>query len=70
MQKDIEYYKNFKVTKEKSVEPAFIKKLREQKQQVAYSSFDMDVLTWLNEQDKDTKKHLNEVIRHFMAIKA
>lgn len=65
----IEYYKNLDTTNAKLVQPAIIKKLRERQKEVAYNSFDMDVLTWLSTQDPDTKKHINEVIRHFMAVK-
>ena len=65
----VEYYKNLDTTNAKLVQPAIIKKLRERQREVAYSSLDMDVLTWLSTQDVDTKKHINEVIRHFMAVK-
>lgn len=65
----VEYYKNLDTTNAKLVQPAIIKKLRQRQQEVAYSSLDMDVLTWLSTQDTDTKKHINEVIRHFMAVK-
>ena len=65
----VEYYKNLDTTNAKLVQPAIIKKLRERQREVAYSALDMDVLTWLSTQDVDTKKHINEVIRHFMAVK-
>ena len=65
----VEYYKNLDTTNAKLVQPAIIKKLRERQREVAYSSLDMDVLTWLSTQDVDTKRHINEVIRHFMAVK-
>ena len=65
----VEYYKNLDTTNAKLVQPAIIKKLREHKREVACSALDMDVLTWLSTQDMDTKKHINEVIRHFMAVK-
>jgi hypothetical protein len=31
---------------------------------------DVDVSTWLTSQDSTTKQHINEMIRHAMALKA
>jgi len=69
MQNEFEHYRNLDTSEAKVVEPVIIKKLRERKQEIASNSFDMDVLTWLSGQDQATKQHINEVIRHFMAVK-
>nr|WP_315040923.1 hypothetical protein [uncultured Moraxella sp.] len=44
-------------------------KLKEQTQAIANNVLDDDVIYWLNHQDNSTKRHINEVIRHFMAFK-
>lgn len=62
-------YENFDFSKAKITEPRLIKKIRQLQQQEAEQSFDDDVLSWVVKQDETTKRHLNEVIRHFMAIK-
>lgn len=38
------------------------------KAQQTQKPFDDDVIDWLSKQDQTTKHHINEVIRHFMAI--
>lgn len=35
-------------------------------QQIA---FDDDILEWISTQDDETRNHINEVVRHFMAVK-
>jgi hypothetical protein len=30
---------------------------------------DADVVTWLSTQDQETRKHINDMIRHAMALK-
>ena len=32
-------------------------------------AFDADVVTWLGSQDNETKQHINDMVRHIMALK-
>ena len=69
MKDDLEHYKNFDFSQAKLVKPEIIKKLQARHAEAQAKVFDADVVTWLSTQDSDTKKHINEVIRHFMAVK-
>lgn len=69
MQNELERYKNFDPTNAPLVKPYFVKKLQERHATAQAQAFDADVVTWVSSQDAATKQHINEVIRHFMAIK-
>jgi uncharacterized protein (DUF4415 family) len=69
MKDDLEHYKNFDFSQAKLVKPEIIKKLQARHAEAQAKVLDADVVTWLSTQDPDTKKHINEVIRHFMAVK-
>lgn len=69
MNDELEYYKNFDFSQAKLVKPKIIQKLQERHAEAQGKVLDADVVTWLSTQDLDTKKHINEVIRHFMAVK-
>ena len=69
MENNIEYYKNVDVSRDKHVEPTFVKELRKRHAAAQAMAFDADVVTWVSSQDAATKQHINEVIRHFMAVK-
>jgi hypothetical protein len=69
MQKDIEYYKNLDVSRAKHIEPEFIKELRKRHAIAQEKAFDVDVVEWVNTQDQATKQHINDMIRHVMALK-
>lgn len=44
-------------------------KLQEYHAETESKVLDADVLMWLSVQDQDTKHHVNEIIRHIMALK-
>ena len=69
MQNELERYKNFDPTNAPLVKPNFVKKLQERHAAAQAMAFDADVVTWVSSQDAATKQHINEVIRHFMAVK-
>jgi uncharacterized protein (DUF4415 family) len=66
---DIERYKNFDFSQAKLVKPEIIKKLQARHAEAQAKVLDADVVTWLSTQDVATQQHINEVIRHFMAVK-
>ncbi len=39
------------------------------KEQAKAQAIDDDVIAWIESQDSDTKRHINEILRHFMAMK-
>ncbi|ENV35433.1 hypothetical protein F960_00340, partial [Acinetobacter gerneri DSM 14967 = CIP 107464 = MTCC 9824] len=51
------------------VKPSFVKKLQERHVIAQAKAFDADVVTWLSSQDNETKQHINEMVRHIMALK-
>lgn len=67
MDKDYEIYKDFDMTGAKRGIPSHIAQL--QVQSKAHHTLDDDVMAWLSVQDEVTKRHINDVIRHFMAVK-
>ena len=69
MQNDLERYKNFDPTNAPVVKPNFVKKLQERHAIAQAKAFDADVVTWLSSQDDETKQHINEMVRHIMALK-
>lgn len=69
MQTDIDYYKNLDISKAKQVEPEFIKEFKKRHAAAQAKAFDVDVVEWVNTQDQETKRHINEMIRHLMAVK-
>jgi uncharacterized protein (DUF4415 family) len=68
-QDSLEYYKNFDTSKVAPIKHPLVKKLQERHAVAQTKVLDADVVTWLNSQDAATKQHINEVIRHFMAVK-
>lgn len=66
---DDKYYQEYNFDNVDLVVPDTIKKIRENKRNLAQSTLDTDILLWLDKQDDTTKRHINDVIRHFMAIK-
>lgn len=70
MQEDsLEYYKNFDTSKVAPIKHPLVKKLQERHAAAQAKVLDADVVTWLSTQDVATQQHINEVIRHFMAVK-
>jgi len=69
MQNDLKRYKNFDPTNAPVVKPNFVKKLQERHAIAQAKAFDADVVTWLSSQDDETKQHINEMVRHIMALK-
>jgi uncharacterized protein (DUF4415 family) len=69
MRDDLEHYKNFDFSQAKLVKPEIIKKLQKRHAEAQAKVLDADVVTWLSTQDLATQQHINEVIRHFMAVK-
>lgn len=65
----IQHYQNFDFSKAKVVEPSLIKKIRQLQQEETQQPLDEDVFNWVIQQDDSTKRHINAVIRHFMAVK-
>lgn len=68
MQNELEHYQNLDTSHANVVEPEVLKKLKERKRYVQ-QAFDIDVLDWLYKQDDETKRHINDMIRHAMALK-
>ena len=69
MQNELERYKNFDPTNAPVVKPKFVKKLQERHAIAQAKAFDADVVSWLSSQDDETKQHINEMVRHIMALK-
>ena len=69
MQNELERYKNFDPTNAPLVKPSLVKKLQERHAIAQAKAFDPDVVTWLSSQDNETKQHINEMVRHIMALK-
>lgn len=69
MQNELDRYKNFDPTDANVVKPKFVQKLQERHAEAQAKVLDVDVVTWLNGQDQETKQHINEMIRHVMALK-
>lgn len=69
MQEELEHYKDFDFSQAKLVKPEIIKKLQERHAEAQAKVLDADVVMWLSGQDQDTKQHINEMIRHIMALK-
>lgn len=69
MQNELDRYKNFDFNDAKLVKPKFVQKLQERHAEAQAKVLDVDVVTWLNGQDQETKQHINEMIRHVMALK-
>lgn len=58
------------ISRESHVVPNVLKKYQANKSALnTPSPIDDDVMNWLLQQDDETRNHINEVIRHFMAIK-
>lgn len=46
-----------------------LKKLQERHAIAQAKAFDADVVEWLSSQDNETKQHINDMVRHVMALK-
>lgn len=68
MREDLEY-RDLDFGQATLVKPAILKKLQERHADAQAKVLDADVVTWLSHQDHETKKHVNDVIRHIMALK-
>ena len=69
MQNELERYKNFDPTNVPLVKPNFVKKLQERHATAQANVIDADVVRWLSTQDQETRQHINDMIRHAMALK-
>ena len=65
----INYYENLDTSNATVVEPKFIKELRKRRAAAQARVLDAEVETKISTQDAATQQHINEVIRHFMAVK-
>ena len=66
---ELEYYKNLDVSDAKEIKHPLIAELQKRHALAQAKVLDADVVTWLSTQDAATQQHINEVIRHFMAVK-
>lgn len=63
-------YEDVDISRENHVVPNVLKKYQANKSALNNQSpIDDDVMNWLLQQDDETRNHINEVIRHLMAIK-
>ncbi|MFB2538158.1 MULTISPECIES: hypothetical protein [unclassified Acinetobacter] len=73
MQDIIEHYENLDTSDFKVVQPKIIQTLQQRHHDFLASQhilgLDAEVLTWLSHQDSHTKSHINDVIKHIMAVK-
>lgn len=69
MQNELDRYKNLDLNDVKLVKPKFVQKLQERHAAAQSKVLDADVVMWLDGQDQETKQHINEMIRHIMALK-
>lgn len=67
-EKDLAFYKEFDPAQSHQIKHPLIEKLQANKR-LAEQNFDDDVLSWVSTQDLETKRHINDVIRHIMAVK-
>lgn len=68
-QDELEYYKNFDTSKITPIKHPLVKKLQERHAAAQAKVIDADVVTWLSTQDQETRQHINDMIRHAMALK-
>lgn len=67
---DFEYYKNLDFSDAKPARlNTRIAQMQENKCKAMANVLDDDVMIWIATQDDTTKRHINDVIRLFMAIK-
>jgi hypothetical protein len=66
---ELEYYKNLDVSDAKEIKHPLIAELQKRHTFAQAKAFDVDVVEWVNTQDQETKRHINEMIRHLMAVK-
>ncbi len=67
---ELDYYKDFDFDNAKIIKHPTIALLQERHRlaEQAGQSLDEDVMKWLVIQDSDTKQHINDMIRHVMAL--
>ncbi len=71
---DNNYFDDFDFDTAKSIKHPLIKKLQDNVVQQNGDNLqdlpiDDDIVQWLLKQDDNTKRHINEVLRHVMAVK-
>lgn len=69
--KDLQFYKDFDFERSNQIKHPLIEKLQARKrlaEQLEKYGFDEDVIYWLVTQDDDNKRHINDMIRHAMAL--
>ena len=54
----------------KRIKHPLVKQAQQRHAEAQIHLLDADVVTWLSSQDQETKRHINEMIRHAMALKA
>ena len=70
MQNELERYKNFDPTNAPLVKLQLCEETaRTSCHAHSSKAFDADVVTWLSSQDDETKQHINDMVRHIMALK-
>lgn len=75
MKRDIQFYKDFDFSEAEIIKHPLIAKLQERKRQADELAekhkelgLDADVIGWLAKQDTDTQSHINDMIRHAIAL--
>lgn len=72
MQDIIKHYEDLDTTHLKVVQPKIIQTLQQRHRDFLASQqflgLDEDVLNWLSLQDKHTQNHINDVIKHIIAM--
>ena len=63
------YFDDFDFDHAKTIKHPLVKKLKENaKSSSSAPLLDSDVAMWLAQQDQNTQRHINEMIRHVMAM--
>lgn len=67
--KELEHYKTLDISDAEEIKHPLIVELQKRHAIAQAKAFDIDVVEWVNTQDQATKHHINEMIRHLMAVK-
>lgn len=59
-----DYFEGFDFEGAKKIKHPLVEKIQQEN-----GLLETDIAIWLSAQDKETKRHINAVIRHFMEIK-
>lgn len=65
---ELEYYKNFDTSQATPIKHPLVQKLQERQAAAQVKVLEPDVVMWLSAQNQETKQHINEMIRHAMAL--